>query len=297
MRIPAPNFTQAPNELFDEWLPKLSHVQLKVLMVILRKTFGWHKIRDRISLTQLEKFTGAKRQAIISATKRLQSLGLILKEVEGKNGEQETYYELIVIEDSNNFNQCDQNTPPSVIITPTKETLTKEKKKESNKEKKTPRSARPTATTKITLSKEKRCFEGISLEDRKAWRDKFTAVNLDKELGECIEWAMATPRDNYRKSILTWLRNCQKNHTTPFSPKVDTKIDVLEEDVVENMRLAKEWEKEYETKKMRNYELYARPTNILFVFPNNDGDLLSYEMPKEEFNKRCRPFLTKLKID
>lgn len=296
MRIPAPNFTQAPNELFDEWLTKLSHVQLKVLMVIMRKTFGWHKIRDRISLSQLQKITGSQKTPIIKATKKLQELGLISKQVEGKNGEQETYYELIIIEDSNNFYRCSGGTPPSAMGAPTKETLTKEKKKESNKEKKTPRSARPTATTKITLNLEKRCFEGITLEDRKAWREKFTAVNLDKELGECVEWAVSTHRDNYRKSILTWLRNSQKNHTTPFSRPEESKKEVPSEDVMENMRLAKEWERTYESKKIRNYELYARPSNVLFILPNNEGDLINYEMTKEEFKKKCHPYLIKLKI-
>ncbi|HEY5236135.1 MAG TPA: replication protein, partial [Rhabdochlamydiaceae bacterium] len=111
MRIPVPNYTQAPNELFDEWLPKLSFVELKVLMVIVRKTFGWHKVRDRISLSQLEKFTGAQRQAILSATKSLQNLGLINKIKVGESGTEQTFYELVVIEDSNSLYQCDSHTP------------------------------------------------------------------------------------------------------------------------------------------------------------------------------------------
>lgn len=289
MRIPAPNFTQAPNELFDEWLPKLSHVQLKVLMVILRKTFGWHKIRDRISLTQLEKYTGAKRQAIISATKKLQGLGLILKEVEGKNGEQETFYELIVIEDSNNSYQCDQHTPPSVIITPTKETLTKYKKK--NIIKRNPKDESPT----ITFNAKTRKFEGIQQEDIDSWRKAHPAVNVLKVIDECAVWAFSNPREHYRISINTFMANKEKNHTTPYKES-EQKLDFLDEDVVENMRLAKKWEKEYESKKIRNYELYARPTNILFVLPNNSGDLISYEMPTKEFIKKCQQHLSKLKI-
>jgi|GEM_PF-6482694 len=128
-KVPAPNYTQTPNALFDEWLPKLKLVELRVLMVILRKTFGWHKIRDRISLTQLEKLTGSQRSDILKAAKKLEELGLVTKEVIGKNGDQETYYELVVHEDSNNSYQCESHTPPSVNLTPTKETTTKEKKK------------------------------------------------------------------------------------------------------------------------------------------------------------------------
>jgi phage replication O-like protein O len=122
----APNYTQIPNSLLDHWLPHLSDAETKVLLVIMRKTFGWHKVRDRISLSQLEKLTGKKKQAILKASKRLEKIGLISKTVIGKKGSQETYYELILIEDSKNSYQCDLHTPPSVIITPTKETLSKD---------------------------------------------------------------------------------------------------------------------------------------------------------------------------
>lgn len=125
MRISPPNYTQAPNELFDEWLPLLGMAELKVLMVIIRKTFGWHKVRDRISLSQLEQVTGLERRHVSKAVKSLQERKLIIKNVVGENGIQETFYELF-IEDSNNFTQCPKDTPPSVFKTPTKETLTKE---------------------------------------------------------------------------------------------------------------------------------------------------------------------------
>ncbi len=151
--ISAPNFTQTPNILMDDWLPHLSHVELKVLMVIMRKTFGWQKVRDRISLSQLEKFTGSLRKAILKAVNDLQDKGLILKKVEGKIGTQKTYYELVIldnsnnsypcpqdtpppgsgIDNSNNSYQCPADTPPSVLRTPTKETLSKEKKETTTK--------------------------------------------------------------------------------------------------------------------------------------------------------------------
>jgi phage replication O-like protein O len=124
-KIAAPEYTQIPNALIDEWLPQLTAAETKVVLVIMRKTFGWHKIRDRISLSQLEKFTGFLRQAVLKAVKSLEEKNLVTKTVIGKNGDQQTFYEL-VIEDSNNSYQCVQHTPPSVFNTPTKETLTKE---------------------------------------------------------------------------------------------------------------------------------------------------------------------------
>jgi phage replication O-like protein O len=131
MRVPAPNFTQTPNDLFDHWLPHLKEIELKVLMVIMRKTFGWHKTRDRISISQFEKLTGSYAKNILGALESLISKGVIYKEVVGEPGKQEAYYELIVSEDSNSSYPW-QNTspPPSKIPAPppsnlpvTKETL------------------------------------------------------------------------------------------------------------------------------------------------------------------------------
>jgi hypothetical protein len=39
----SPNYTQVPDELFDEQLPHLSGAELKVLLYIMRRTFGFKK--------------------------------------------------------------------------------------------------------------------------------------------------------------------------------------------------------------------------------------------------------------
>lgn len=49
-----PRFTQTPDELFDELLPDLSLVELKVLLYIVRRTFGFKKDSDMISVAQME---------------------------------------------------------------------------------------------------------------------------------------------------------------------------------------------------------------------------------------------------
>ena len=113
MRITPPNYTQTPNDLFDYWLPHLGEAELKVLLVIMRKTFGWHKQRDRISISQLSKITGLLRETVINATKSLVQKGVIIKDVIGEKGSQETYYELVVGEDSNN---CYQSVEPTPLV-------------------------------------------------------------------------------------------------------------------------------------------------------------------------------------
>jgi len=48
-----PHYTPIPDQLFDEWLPHLSEAELKVLLYIMRHTFGWKKDSDAISLSQM----------------------------------------------------------------------------------------------------------------------------------------------------------------------------------------------------------------------------------------------------
>jgi hypothetical protein len=49
----SPNYTSVPDELFDELLPELSGSELKVLLYIIRRTFGFKRDDDNISLSQM----------------------------------------------------------------------------------------------------------------------------------------------------------------------------------------------------------------------------------------------------
>ena len=78
--IQAPNFTQVPNVVIDHWQSFFkSGPAFAVLVQICRKTFGWHKSRDRISLQQLEKGTGFSRKTVIKAIDELIKQNLIIK--------------------------------------------------------------------------------------------------------------------------------------------------------------------------------------------------------------------------
>jgi phage replication O-like protein O len=64
--IESPNFTQVPNALFDSIMATMNESELRVFLAIVRKTFGWSKYRDRISLTQISDMTGLSRSAVIN---------------------------------------------------------------------------------------------------------------------------------------------------------------------------------------------------------------------------------------
>lgn len=77
-KIEAPNYTQIPNIYFDEIMQILNQTENIVFLVIMRKTFGWHKKRDAISYSQIMSLSGIKSRSTISAAlKGLQEKGLI----------------------------------------------------------------------------------------------------------------------------------------------------------------------------------------------------------------------------
>jgi phage replication O-like protein O len=87
-----PNTTQIPNEVFDTLMPHLSGGELKVLLYICRRTFGFRKDSDSISLTQiahgittragrvLDQGTGLSKRQVQRALRVLESRKVILVE-------------------------------------------------------------------------------------------------------------------------------------------------------------------------------------------------------------------------
>lgn len=142
--IPIPQYTQVPNIAIDYWMLHLSHVELKVFLFIIRKTLGWHKTIDRISLSQIQKGTGSARNRVSNALQFLIEKGLVRKETYGENGNEKVFYEPVFSEikpddtgidpippqyPNDTGNQYPSDTPPSIHPIPTKETLRKEKGK------------------------------------------------------------------------------------------------------------------------------------------------------------------------
>lgn len=103
-----PRYTQVPDELFDELLSELSGAELKVLLYVIRRTFGFKKDSDLISLSQmvsgiekkdgtiLDKGTGLHKDSVIKAAKSLVEKGILLKTLKNsaKQGFTATEYAL-----------------------------------------------------------------------------------------------------------------------------------------------------------------------------------------------------------
>ena len=109
-----PNYTPVPDELFDEQLPDLSGAELKVLLYIIRRTFGFKKESDNISLNQLlhgittkedvvlDRGTGLSKKTLLETLKNLVEKNLILTERRRskEKGDEPTTYRLNIIGDT-----------------------------------------------------------------------------------------------------------------------------------------------------------------------------------------------------
>jgi len=78
-----PNTTQVPNVILDEVIPKLTSSPVRVLLAIIRLTYGFQKSSDRISQRSLAKKTGLSRRNVIKGVKALDG---IIQIIPGKKG-------------------------------------------------------------------------------------------------------------------------------------------------------------------------------------------------------------------
>jgi hypothetical protein len=111
-----PTTTPVPDEIFDVLLPQLSGAEVKVLLYICRRTLGFKKQSDNISLHQiatgittkdgrvLDRGTGLCKAAVVSAVRSLEKKGIISKTRRQslENGCEATTYSLNFAPLSNN---------------------------------------------------------------------------------------------------------------------------------------------------------------------------------------------------
>lgn len=221
MRITAPSHTQTPNDLFDHWIPLLNESELKTLLVIIRKTFGWHKVHDRISLSQLERLTGLSETSILGAIKSLTQKGVIKKITIGKIGTQQTFYELVVEENSNISDppskwggppqQVGGGTPP--VSGDTKETLfTKETT--ATKKAATPRAA---ASFQKPVFKIHQCLDVIDIPEED--KVEISTRHAIERVEHAIKWA-THPKTKINKSLAAAIKwACLNNPELPKEKK------------------------------------------------------------------------------
>lgn len=164
-KIEAPNYTQIPNIYFDEIMQTLNQTENIVFLVIMRKTFGWHKKRDNISYSQIMELTGIKSRTTVStALKGLLEKGLIETQ---KAGQLISYTVSIngPVQKINQSKFCTGTSPNSVLVEPkTSPNSVHTKEKNLNKDK----------------ENIKECNEGLFLEFYKQYPKKTNKTDARK---------------------------------------------------------------------------------------------------------------------
>ena len=109
MRHLIPNSTQIPDVILDHWMAHLSGAEFKIVMYVSRRTFGFGKDSDTISLNQLARGirtrtgvqldfgTGLSRSSVKAACASLVSRGILIKTpstVAGSDERDENAYRL-----------------------------------------------------------------------------------------------------------------------------------------------------------------------------------------------------------
>ena len=284
MKIQAPTYTQTPNELFDRWLPLLKEVELKVLLVIMRKTFGWHKTKDWISISQLEKLTGCSATHVISAVRTLIEKGLVKKEIHGPIGKQVTYYELIVYDDSNNSypSQFERGTPDNLRGgTPDNLSGTKETNKKTIQKKQQQKTPSGSSSAAVSSHKNKNysynCLKNLDIPEI----DKIEITNSYSEdvVINAVAWA-THPETKINKSLVQAVKWACK--TKPEIPKSQKEV----------VRKNKEYAMQFDGIRHNNIRVEALNNYVSIVYESSvyspDPILYTDKKFKEKFENALR---------
>ncbi len=109
-----PNFTPVPDEFLDEMLPLMrSEAELKILLYAMRRTYGFKRDSDNISISQLlrgittregvrlDRGTGLSKKHLLKALDSLEEKGLLIRtrRHSEKNGDEATNYRLMLRSD------------------------------------------------------------------------------------------------------------------------------------------------------------------------------------------------------
>lgn len=110
-KIAPPNYTAIPNCIFPLF-PEMKEGELRVILVVCRETFGWHRSTKEFSISELMTATGMKRQGTCNGISDALKHGLLERKPTGQS-----YTYSLNIEEPELVHQVDQSTkqtsPPS----------------------------------------------------------------------------------------------------------------------------------------------------------------------------------------
>ncbi len=257
MKITPPNYTQTPNDLFDKWLPDLNESELKVLMVVIRKTFGWHKDIDRISISQLQKITGLSETSVLNGIKSLIQKELIYKYTIGEIGKQQSFYSLTVQDSNNSYPPSNFGGPPQIVgMTPPDSGDTKETNSKETIQKKQQQTAAFAAASLTKKTEQIHIYECLlPLDIPLKSKTQITKSNSEESVISAVNLALS--KKTPPKDLAAFINWAARENPIACKPIVDT--------VQENKAFAEEIKKKLISPKNINIEMLSK--GVEFSFP------------------------------
>jgi hypothetical protein len=98
MSFQSPNYTQTPNDLFDDMLKEIDDLsELKVTLAAIRQTFGYHREKAEMSLGWFELVTGLARHSVQRGIEKAIERGTIAK-VKDATNRTGAIYSVVILE-------------------------------------------------------------------------------------------------------------------------------------------------------------------------------------------------------
>ncbi len=72
-----PKYTQTPNDLFDKLMRNMDYAELKVVLAVIRHTFGYHRESFVLSVRKMAEITGLQQNSVMAGAEAAERHGLI----------------------------------------------------------------------------------------------------------------------------------------------------------------------------------------------------------------------------
>lgn len=237
-------YTAIANEIVSALASiRISGEEMQCLWVILRKTYGWNKKEDSISLSQFTEITGInKRQNVLRALNKLLS-----KKIIGVIKKDNTISKYRLNKDFETWQPLSKKITPSRLLS---KKITGVIKKDNKTAKSVINIETYKNNIKTTITKTKESFKKIWYEKFEFYKNKYPGLDYNLQFELIIDYIEKHPKwgidKNWNLTIQNWLGKCKPNYyhnqnTSPESTKPKPETEQEKTKRWENM--IKNWDK------------------------------------------------------
>lgn len=266
-------FTRIPNHIIDQILSLNNKGEIKAILAILRKTIGFNKLSEELSLSQLSQLAGITKKTASAAVKRLADMGLISI----SDGRHFWSGQKLTI-NVNATTDCSNQRPPNgVMITTNKKQSLKQKKEK-------------TTLTQNVVVKSESLKEKVEARFSELWQallnhgvakpvaqkliNRYDETRIKRQL-DCISERSCENKSAFLVSAIKF------DYSLPKTAKARAKAEQLIQSHVEEQLRQKE-----ALKAAKNASHIKTPSDKFFEIKTVKGDWVDYYTINEKGEKR-----------